>query len=293
MRSVVFGVVWTLIVPVIAVAQLSSQFVYQGLLKDGGLPVSGDYGMAFQVWDAAENGQAVTSTIDVQVSVTNGTFTVPLDFGPGPFETGADRWLEISVDGVLLQPRQALAPTPYAITAGGVVDNVVTTPKLADIAVTTAKLADDAVTTPKIADNAVTAVKSSTRTFAAIDPSGVTVLGESLQSVSVFGFQDVPAGDLLISVVVYGQRPAVNTFGKLRLVANGSEIAQYGSHCFNQFASPSIWGTLTMVETLPDFAGGSLSIELRWSGDRPESGVTFGFDNDARFARRCRVLAGM
>src|SRR5207302_1215655 len=38
-----------------------------------------------------------------------------------PFDTsnfsGADRWLEIEVDGVTLAPRQHLTPTPYATTA--------------------------------------------------------------------------------------------------------------------------------------------------------------------------------
>ena len=55
--------------------------------------------------------------------VSNGLFTVLLDFGDGPF-TGDVRFLEVGVrpgDSVerhtVLSPRQELTPTPYAMTA--------------------------------------------------------------------------------------------------------------------------------------------------------------------------------
>jgi hypothetical protein len=51
------------------------------------------------------------------VDVSDGYFTVQLDFGPGAFE-GQDRWLEIEVDcggsPATLNPRQELTPVPYA-----------------------------------------------------------------------------------------------------------------------------------------------------------------------------------
>jgi hypothetical protein len=55
--------------------------------------------------------------------VSNGLFTVTLDFGSGVFDGNA-RWLEIAVrtngasDFVTLAPRQPLTPTPYAMLAG-------------------------------------------------------------------------------------------------------------------------------------------------------------------------------
>src|SRR5262249_25159352 len=61
------------------------------------------------------------------VGVTNGLFTVILDFGNNPFAAGAPRWLEISMrtNGAggysTLSPRQALTATPYAITASNLV----------------------------------------------------------------------------------------------------------------------------------------------------------------------------
>jgi hypothetical protein len=59
------------------------------------------------------------------LGVSNGLFTVALDFGSGIFD-GNPRWLEIGVRtnaGVafaVLSPRQPLTPAPYAIYAGGV-----------------------------------------------------------------------------------------------------------------------------------------------------------------------------
>ena len=56
------------------------------------------------------------------VCVTNGLFTVLIDFGSGVF-TGQTNWLEIGVETngassfTTLAPRQQLTPTPYAIFA--------------------------------------------------------------------------------------------------------------------------------------------------------------------------------
>ncbi|GMU24399.1 MAG: hypothetical protein AMXMBFR13_44730 [Phycisphaerae bacterium] len=52
--------------------------------------------------------------------VTNGLLTVVLNdadqFGPNPF-TGEALWLEITIDGTPLSPRQALSATPFAVHA--------------------------------------------------------------------------------------------------------------------------------------------------------------------------------
>ena len=76
------------------------------------------------MFDAASSGAQFGATLtNSVVGVSNGLFTVSLDFGAGVF-TGPDRWLEIGVcangAGVfaLLSPRQKLTATPYAVTAG-------------------------------------------------------------------------------------------------------------------------------------------------------------------------------
>ena len=58
------------------------------------------------------------------MGVTNGLFTVQLDFGMSPFN-GNPRWLEIGVRPgastgayTTVNPRQPITATPYAIRAG-------------------------------------------------------------------------------------------------------------------------------------------------------------------------------
>ena len=98
-------------------------FTYQGRLSDNGSPANGtNYGMLFHLYGAATNGGSLGNLGIVSVAVSNGLFTVPLDFGASVFD-GNPRWLEISVqkDGgafTTLSPRQLITPTPYAVFAG-------------------------------------------------------------------------------------------------------------------------------------------------------------------------------
>jgi hypothetical protein len=98
-------------------------FTYQGRLNAGGTPVSGDYDLTFAVYDADTAGNLVAGPItNSPVAVSNGLFTVMLDFGAGVF-TGGPRWLEIAVAETgngsfeTLSPLQPLSPSPYAIFA--------------------------------------------------------------------------------------------------------------------------------------------------------------------------------
>src|SRR5438445_5650229 len=109
-----------------------SAFTYQGRLAENGAAANGLYDLSFSAWVAASGPSQAGATLNTNgVAVSNGLFTVTLDFGPGIF-TGPDRWLEIGVrtngNGAFatLTPRQKLTATPYAITAGnltGVVPN--------------------------------------------------------------------------------------------------------------------------------------------------------------------------
>ena len=110
-----------------ALAQ-GSAFTYQGRLTDGGTPPTGTYELEFKLYDAATGGtqQPQPSPVTVQftgaqaVTVTDGVFTVQLDFGADAFP-GAARYLEIGVRQVgasaftTLAPRQPISATPYSI----------------------------------------------------------------------------------------------------------------------------------------------------------------------------------
>src|ERR1019366_4168180 len=99
-------------------------FTYQGQLSDNGSPANGSYDLTFAVFDTLTAGTQVSGTLtNGATSVSNGQFTVALDFGPGVF-TGDPRWLEIGVSTngsggafTTLTPRQAITPTPSAIVA--------------------------------------------------------------------------------------------------------------------------------------------------------------------------------
>lgn len=105
---------------------LALPFTYQGRLVDGGALANGNYELTFRVFDAGTAGtQAGADVLLPSVGVTNGLFTVALDFGNGIF-TGASRWLELgarvagSADAVaVMDPRQAITAVPYALYALG------------------------------------------------------------------------------------------------------------------------------------------------------------------------------
>jgi hypothetical protein len=107
-------------------AALGTGFTYQGRLSAGDGPVSDTCDLTFDLYDAAGSGSPPTGgTLLATVNKTNqtvsdGYFTVQLDFGVGAF-TGDARWLQIAVDcgegAVTLAPRQNLTPAPYALYA--------------------------------------------------------------------------------------------------------------------------------------------------------------------------------
>jgi hypothetical protein len=143
-------------------------FAYQGRLNLNGVPAYGSYDLTFALFNvsggAGQVGRTLTSTA---TSVSNGLFTVTLDFG-NQFP-GANRWLEIAVrtNGggafTTLAPRQPLTPTPYAIYAGGVnaagLSGTIAPANIGAGAIAGNMLADGAVTTAKIASNAVTSAQ--------------------------------------------------------------------------------------------------------------------------------------
>jgi hypothetical protein len=123
-----------------AYAQSSTAFTYQGFLRDNGQPANGTYDLRFALFDSADGGMQIGSVVFVNgVTVADGLFTVEVNFGTMPFNTGARRWIEIGVrpggstgGHSLLTPRIELTPVPYAIYAQNIADNAVTNTQLAN-----------------------------------------------------------------------------------------------------------------------------------------------------------------
>ena len=107
-----------------AAVPVGTAFTYQGSLTQGELPANGAFDFQFILFDASTLGNQVGGPVVVEdVVVTDGIFTVLIDFGPGAFG-GDGRWLDIGVrPGVdtglftILIPRHELTSTPYAIWA--------------------------------------------------------------------------------------------------------------------------------------------------------------------------------
>src|SRR5262245_23002543 len=82
--------------PVPAVSQDSS-FSYQDFLTDGFCPASGNYDFRFRIFSTPDAGDQISNAVtSVPVVVSNGVFTVAVDFGATAFD-GNSRWLEIGV----------------------------------------------------------------------------------------------------------------------------------------------------------------------------------------------------
>ena len=96
-------------------------FNYQGRLNDGGTQANGSYDLRFAVYDAVTNGSRISVLLtNSAVAVSNGLFSVTLDFGAGVF-AGNNAWLDLGVRAVgvtnftSLSPRQPVLPVPYAM----------------------------------------------------------------------------------------------------------------------------------------------------------------------------------
>lgn len=112
--------------PLAAQTPLGTAVTYQGQLKDGGAAANGPHAMVFRLYDAVSAGNQVGPTLIFDgshgnpppVQVTGGLFSVDLDFGALAY-SGEERWLEITVEGTTLVPRQRLAAAPYALALPG------------------------------------------------------------------------------------------------------------------------------------------------------------------------------
>ncbi len=147
-------------------APLGTAFTYQGRLNDGSGPVNSSHDLRFTLNDAATGPAQIGSALtNAATPVSNGLFTVTLDFGAGMF-TGGARWLEIGVrasgspaDFATLAPRQPLTPAPYVLYApnAGTAATANSANAVAANSVANAGLQAGAVTSDKIADGTITA----------------------------------------------------------------------------------------------------------------------------------------
>jgi hypothetical protein len=98
---------------------------YQGRLTDSSASASGQYDLQFTAYDALTGGTARSGIVMVEdAQVTNGVFTVQLNFGSSFTNNSNAKFLEIGVRAgnstgafTILAPRQPLTSVPFAVNA--------------------------------------------------------------------------------------------------------------------------------------------------------------------------------
>lgn len=111
-----------------AQALIDTDFTYQGNLTKDGLPLNDTADFEFSLWNALTppGAQAGGTVSRRNVNVTDGLFTVDLDFGVEVFDGNAV-WLEVAVRSPAgggpfstLSPRQPLTANPYSLQTRGI-----------------------------------------------------------------------------------------------------------------------------------------------------------------------------
>jgi hypothetical protein len=111
--------------PALAQTPQGTAFTYQGRLADAGSPADGAFDFQFILYDAAVGGSQVGPIVTRDdVVVTDGLFTVSLDFGAS--FGGSRRWLDVAVrpgassgSYTPVVPRQEMTATPNALWSAG------------------------------------------------------------------------------------------------------------------------------------------------------------------------------
>jgi len=106
----------------VAAADAPNDMNLQGRLVDGeGQPLAGPVNLTVRLYDAAAGGNLVYQEDHPAASLDNGVFELVIGTGSAPVGSfdadtfaGADRFLELLVNGSALEPRQPFRSVPYA-----------------------------------------------------------------------------------------------------------------------------------------------------------------------------------
>jgi len=123
-RMLMIPLVCVLGAPLLGGPPLMEIITFQGQLKKGGVPATGEFDFQFKLFDAYSMGSQVSVTIPrSNIDVTNGLFSVGLDWPADVFD-GTDLWIQVEVrpgdsagSFTALAPRQAMTGVAYAIHA--------------------------------------------------------------------------------------------------------------------------------------------------------------------------------
>src|SRR2546423_14053439 len=90
--------VFIVVTAAVCTSAQSTSFTYQGKLTDAGAAPTAIYDFTFKLFPSSSGGTQIgVDVLRDDVQVTNGVFTVTLDFGSSAFTPGSSNYLEISV----------------------------------------------------------------------------------------------------------------------------------------------------------------------------------------------------
>ncbi|MFN0278688.1 MAG: tail fiber domain-containing protein [Pyrinomonadaceae bacterium] len=246
MKNVVSSVLLIIILTVAVNAQ-TTEFAFQGSLKDNAAAANGSYDFEFALFDMLSAGTQIGATVPKNnVPVTNGIFSVKLDFGS--VFPGAHRYLEVRVrltgqpGMTLLLPRQLVGATPYSITAGDA-----TSPNIARLTVP---------------NTAMTASGAPAITNGFITSAAVTNGGSGYQAPPVVGISDTIGSGAVITANISGDvvtSLTVQNPGSNYSVGTTLTIASPPSNAFQTFVTPNFFTGINSMNNVNNTFTGSFT----------------------------------
>ncbi len=220
---------------------------YQGRLSSNGIPVNGNVGITFRIYNTSSDGSPLWTEIYPAVSVSDGLFNVLLgSVTPLPnslFSSNDTLYLGVTVGlDSEMTPREQLASAPWAIHALNVADGSITTDKIADGAVTTSQIANNSITPEKLSllhgSRIGTGMTFSLTTqYQTIPGLSIVVDLPTAQTVRLDATVDTNAVDTCIVGYIYvdgniGNPPFVACFTRVNVVTFRDVSLAAGVHTF-------------------------------------------------------------
>ena len=106
----------TFIISLPLYASVPSEITYTGRLREYNQPVSGTRIMSFKIFDAEQGGNQCWTSGNVDIAVSTGAFSYTLL--PSIDWRGRDFWIETTISGKILTPREKITSQVYALHAG-------------------------------------------------------------------------------------------------------------------------------------------------------------------------------
>ena len=225
-------------------------FTYQGRLYDSMSAAGGIYDLRFTVYDSTNlPGNWVAGPLTNSATpVTNGLFTVTLDFGADVFN-GAPRALEVAArtNGAstftVLSPRQPVTAFPYAVMAGNL-SGTVTASQLTG-AISGSQLAAGSITADKLVPGAVSvlgAPDGSPTNAVVVNTNGLVGIGSTNPAAGLQIASGAPVTTLpVLFEVQNGQMGYTNMASPNSCAFNGNLLAvgAYNGLTLDDISTPS------------------------------------------------------